>query len=192
MCLPGGKRQLGLGLTGAEVLDVVGDRQRRVEVGRRRQIDQQVMMAGVRRVHAGRGDAHALEAEPDGHRRRHRFAVLRRLNIDDCGVAALGLRWRLSDGERRQAVSTRSCTQEMAVSYGVLSGVKDWIASASQFLVSMPKLVLFDIDGTLVLTGGAGIRAMNRAGEDDARRAQSPRRHSGAPAAPTGSSSTTR
>lgn len=29
----------------------------------------------------------------------------------------------------------------------------------------MPKLVLFDIDGTLVLTGGAGIRAMNRAGE---------------------------
>jgi phosphoglycolate phosphatase-like HAD superfamily hydrolase len=30
---------------------------------------------------------------------------------------------------------------------------------------SMRKLVLFDIDGTLVLTGGAGIRAMNRAGE---------------------------
>ena len=29
---------------------------------------------------------------------------------------------------------------------------------------SMGKLVLFDIDGTLVLTGGAGIRAMNRAG----------------------------
>ena len=29
----------------------------------------------------------------------------------------------------------------------------------------MTKLVLFDIDGTLVLTGGAGIRAMNRAGE---------------------------
>ncbi len=27
----------------------------------------------------------------------------------------------------------------------------------------MPKLVLFDIDGTLVLTGGAGVRAMNRA-----------------------------
>lgn len=30
----------------------------------------------------------------------------------------------------------------------------------------MRKLVLFDIDGTLVLTGGAGIRAMNRAGRD--------------------------
>jgi phosphoglycolate phosphatase len=30
----------------------------------------------------------------------------------------------------------------------------------------MPKLVLFDIDGTLVLTGGAGLRAMNRACED--------------------------
>ena len=29
----------------------------------------------------------------------------------------------------------------------------------------MARLVLFDIDGTLVLTGGAGIRAMNRAGE---------------------------
>jgi phosphoglycolate phosphatase len=29
----------------------------------------------------------------------------------------------------------------------------------------MAKLVLFDIDGTLVLTGGAGIRAMNRACE---------------------------
>jgi phosphoglycolate phosphatase len=29
----------------------------------------------------------------------------------------------------------------------------------------MPKLVLFDIDGTLVLTGGAGMRAMNRACE---------------------------
>ena len=30
----------------------------------------------------------------------------------------------------------------------------------------MQKLVLFDIDGTLVLTGGAGLRAMNRALED--------------------------
>ena len=30
----------------------------------------------------------------------------------------------------------------------------------------MPKLVLFDIDGTLVLTGGAGLRAMNRAAEE--------------------------
>lgn len=28
----------------------------------------------------------------------------------------------------------------------------------------MPKVVLFDIDGTLVLTGRAGVRAMNRAG----------------------------
>jgi phosphoglycolate phosphatase len=30
----------------------------------------------------------------------------------------------------------------------------------------MHKLVLFDIDGTLVLTGGAGLRAMNRACEE--------------------------
>lgn len=30
----------------------------------------------------------------------------------------------------------------------------------------MRKLVLFDIDGTLVLTGGAGLRAMNRACEE--------------------------
>ena len=30
----------------------------------------------------------------------------------------------------------------------------------------MRKLVLFDVDGTLVLTGGAGMRAMNRACED--------------------------
>jgi phosphoglycolate phosphatase len=30
----------------------------------------------------------------------------------------------------------------------------------------MPHLILFDIDGTLVLTGGAGLRAMNRALED--------------------------
>jgi phosphoglycolate phosphatase len=30
----------------------------------------------------------------------------------------------------------------------------------------MPKLLLFDIDGTLVLTGGAGLRAMTRACED--------------------------
>jgi phosphoglycolate phosphatase-like HAD superfamily hydrolase len=30
----------------------------------------------------------------------------------------------------------------------------------------MRKLVLFDIDGTLVLTGGAGLRAMNRAIQD--------------------------
>src|SRR5688572_5217091 len=30
----------------------------------------------------------------------------------------------------------------------------------------MPKLVLFDIDGTLVLTGRAGLRAMNRALQD--------------------------
>ena len=55
----------------------------------------------------------------------------------------------------------------------------------------MPKLILFDIDGTLVLTGGAGIRAMNRAGEEilgvlnllDG---------IACAAAPTGSSSTTR
>lgn len=30
----------------------------------------------------------------------------------------------------------------------------------------MPNLVLFDIDGTLILTGGAGLRAMTRAFED--------------------------
>ena len=30
----------------------------------------------------------------------------------------------------------------------------------------MPKLVLFDIDGTLALTGGAGLRALERAFED--------------------------
>src|SRR5436190_14928717 len=29
-----------------------------------------------------------------------------------------------------------------------------------------PRLILFDIDGTLVLTGGAGMRAMNRACEE--------------------------
>jgi phosphoglycolate phosphatase len=34
------------------------------------------------------------------------------------------------------------------------------------------KLVLFDIDGTLVLTGGAGIRAMNRACEELVRHGQ--------------------
>jgi phosphoglycolate phosphatase len=34
----------------------------------------------------------------------------------------------------------------------------------------MRKLVLFDIDGTLVLTGGAGLRAMNRACEEMAAR----------------------
>ncbi len=33
-------------------------------------------------------------------------------------------------------------------------------------LIVMPKLVLFDIDGTLVLTGRAGMRAMNRACEE--------------------------
>ena len=33
-------------------------------------------------------------------------------------------------------------------------------------LTPMPKLVLFDIDGTLVLTGRAGLRAMNRACEE--------------------------
>jgi len=37
---------------------------------------------------------------------------------------------------------------------------------------TMRKLVLFDIDGTLVLTGGAGIRAMNRACEELVGRAQ--------------------
>ncbi len=33
-------------------------------------------------------------------------------------------------------------------------------------MATRTKLVLFDIDGTLVLTGGAGLRAMNRACED--------------------------
>jgi phosphoglycolate phosphatase-like HAD superfamily hydrolase len=32
--------------------------------------------------------------------------------------------------------------------------------------MTMTKLVLFDIDGTLVLTGGSGVRAMNRACEE--------------------------
>ena len=36
----------------------------------------------------------------------------------------------------------------------------------------MQKLVLFDIDGTLVLTGGAGVRAMNRALADAFGRAE--------------------
>ena len=36
----------------------------------------------------------------------------------------------------------------------------------SACFIPMPKLVLFDIDGTLVLTGGAGLRAMNRAFEE--------------------------
>lgn len=30
----------------------------------------------------------------------------------------------------------------------------------------MPTLILFDIDGTMILTGGAGIAAMHRAGQD--------------------------
>jgi phosphoglycolate phosphatase-like HAD superfamily hydrolase len=37
-------------------------------------------------------------------------------------------------------------------------------------MATIRKLVLFDIDGTLVLTGGAGIRAMNRACEEIAGR----------------------
>ena len=43
-----------------------------------------------------------------------------------------------------------------------MSKVKEQIASGQP---RTSTLVLFDIDGTLVLTGGAGIRAMNRAGE---------------------------
>src|SRR5690242_13651106 len=38
-----------------------------------------------------------------------------------------------------------------------------WIVSSSGGLVLTHQLVLFDIDGTLVVTGGAGQRAMNRA-----------------------------
>ena len=41
------------------------------------------------------------------------------------------------------------------------------------------KLVLFDIDGTLVLTGGAGLRAMNRAVRRARRARRCARRHSG-------------
>jgi len=37
---------------------------------------------------------------------------------------------------------------------------------------TMRKLILFDIDGTLVLTGGAGLRAMNRACADIAGNAE--------------------
>jgi len=44
----------------------------------------------------------------------------------------------------------------------------------------MAKLVLFDIDGTLVLTGGAGMRAMNRAFAEIV----------GAPTGPTGATDT--
>ena len=79
----------------------------------------------------------------------------------------------------------------MAVSYGVLSSVTDRDASAWSPSVLMPKLVLFDIDGTLVLTGGAGIRAMNRAGEFVLGLANL-LRVSRLPAAPTGSSFTKR
>ena len=42
----------------------------------------------------------------------------------------------------------------------------------------MRKLVLFDIDGTLVLTGGAGLRAMNRALARGLRARRRPRRAS--------------
>src|ERR1043165_6046724 len=37
---------------------------------------------------------------------------------------------------------------------------------SSVCLRSVMYLILFDIDGTLVLTGGAGVRAMNRACQD--------------------------
>ena len=101
VCLPGGSVSSVSVWPAAEVPDVVGHRQRRVEVGRLGQVDQQVMVAGVRLVHAGRRDAHALEAEADRYRRRHRFAVLWRQEIDGGVLRRLAFR-HLGDGGARQ------------------------------------------------------------------------------------------
>ena len=48
--------------------------------------------------------------------------------------------------------------------YFILPPVRDCRSVAK--MLKCRKLVLFDIDGTLVLTGGAGMRAMNRACEE--------------------------
>ena len=73
------RRQLdrGFGLTATE-MDVMGvGRNRLVERRQAIDVDQQVMMAGVVLRHAGRGNAHATQAEAHVHILADRFAILR-------------------------------------------------------------------------------------------------------------------
>ena len=45
-------------------------------------VDQEVVMPGVRKIHAGGADAHALETKADGDRRLDGFAVLEAHDVD--------------------------------------------------------------------------------------------------------------
>ena len=78
MCLPGGSASAVLGLTLAEMQDLVGRGERRVELdlGEIR-VDQEMVMPRVVEFDARRCDPHALQAELDGHGSVDGLAVAR-------------------------------------------------------------------------------------------------------------------
>jgi hypothetical protein len=97
--LPGRELERRLRLPEPEVPNLIGRWQRQVVRGQLRDVDEQVMMTGVRRRYAGRRYAHAAETELDRDRRGHLGAVRGRNEVD------LGARRR---GRARQ--SSTACT----------------------------------------------------------------------------------
>ena len=63
-----GQREIRFGLTSTKMLDVVRHRQRHVHVRHLIEIDQEMMMPGIRIRHFRRRNAHAFEAELHGDR----------------------------------------------------------------------------------------------------------------------------
>src|SRR5437870_4394885 len=85
-----------------------------------------------------------------------------------CARQLRSTRRRPARGVRRRVITERTARRQRP--FGVLIGLLGIRRPPAAFArcASAPKvaIVLFDIDGTLVRTGGAGSRAMNRAFED--------------------------
>lgn len=98
------KLELGLGLTGAEMAHLIGRRQREVFRWQWIDVDQQMVVPGIRRRDSGRRYAHAAQAEPNGDRRPDFGPVNGRLNIDLGSSRCLGSRQGIGSilGPRRQ------------------------------------------------------------------------------------------
>ena len=91
------------GLAGAEMQVVFVVRNRLIQ-GRQPRVDKQMVMSGIRLVHAGRRNAHLFEAEANGERGRHVRAVVRRHDVDAraCRRGMAGS-WRRGLRRRRRA-----------------------------------------------------------------------------------------
>ena len=101
------QRQSGLGLALAEMHDLVGRRQRRIELQFAQvRVDQQMMVPRVVRLSAGGRDRHALQAEFHHHRVLHGRTVVRRDEIHLRAGGRAGARLRESSHCERRTCDT--------------------------------------------------------------------------------------